>query len=800
MGDAMLATNPWQSNQELVKDIFDCEGKVYTHEKALQEIAYFLLQWPGTQTANAPLEERHSRFVQVIGGYPSINGRFPLDWPLHPESIRALRLSLYLDTIACSNDTSLRSRILDRDLEYRRDIKIAKSDDEKEELLIAANHECVADLLRGLRLHIGDCKNNTQTLSISEEHFLISLHSLDAQHLVRFWPWEKLATELDTRSRYPTKPPFTKPEGPHIGKLVHKYGKDSDQVLIAKEQLAEWENFEKFNIQVDKLGSLSEVRFEYKFIQTWMYKHWLKCWFDQSDSKGVDSIGQRLLRGLSTVCELAMSRIRQEIISKYGLGVIIVDGGGRISFTVPSEEVRDAKDTIQTAFEKMFLLRIGSGQRLPFLEHDIRQALTCHLPIGKRQEDSKGVPLTSRFLKDGDRPNGNDYQHHLGANFVRQCMPPRRIYQFNKDQENPIPEIDHISPTECKFCNCDDDIEWPNVAKRMKNHEYQICMMHRLLFFIGTNQRIRDSILRLPLTQMGYNIGTQGKSDSENLRRVHSIATLDGNSFGIFFQQDRQANNDLHEFDIVRRRSFRFNVKWYQSLHDGFESTTRFGADRVAAWVCAGDDIVLAQYSSKSSDAPMLRFLSKLSESLEKDDEIQQQVTFAGGLAIRRKPTTTCRAEGCQNPLSEPTHYSEMISCNDPECTTKSKPSGGLRTAVQESIDNEKIAKHLWKTNIQTLGKVEYIEEDGVRKQFDNTLTPSTSDIWFGEKTPSSLIVKETDERNPMESKSNPRKIIVKGIEESQDYDIYIRQLHGGSGQQANTQEEGEVAIQAEEE
>ena len=736
---ADLAANPWRSSQDCLTDV---DG--YTPNMALQDITHFLLEWPGTQTANAELAERHARFVQIIGGYPSINGRFPLDWPLHTDSIKALRLSLYLDTIAGSDDTSLRSRILDRDLKYRRQSRMNDiPEDEAETLLIEANHECVADLLKGLRLYqeaqSEELENSPQPLTSLEEGLLISLHSLDAEQLVHCWPWNELATEFDLHSRYPAEPIDPEPQGSEIAKKVRDFGADSDEVSEVKEQKAKWAKFKHYKQEETEIGSPVQVRFEYKFIQTWMYKHWLKCWHETPDAEGKDSIGQRLLRGLSTVCELAMSRVRQAIISEYGLGAIIVDGGGRISFTVPEGEADNAKESVQNAFDLMFL--IDQKRHLhPYLEHDIQQALQYHLSIGSRSIDSGG-----KEVRDPDRLTLPDFTVNLGESFVRQCMPPRRIYVY-QEGANPDPKINRMITNNCEMCNCS-VTDWASLSKHMKEHQYHMCMMHRLLFVIGTNQRIRDSILRRSDTPMGYNLGSQGKSDAENIRRVHSISTLDGNSFGIFFQQPIQANSTLHEFDITRRRSFRFNATWYQALNEAFESTKEFGADRIAAWVCAGDDLVLAQYGSRKAsgskdedeagseeeesepntgpDAPMLEFLKKFSESLENYDELQLRLTFAGGLAIRG--------------------------------------DGGIRTAFQDSRRHEAIAKHLWKTKVQNLGEDEYIEEDGVLKVFDNTITLSATDLRFGAnpKKPRSLIVTEEDEREPMMPASEPKMIEI---------------------------------------
>ncbi|MEE2758971.1 MAG: hypothetical protein VYA86_03210, partial [Candidatus Thermoplasmatota archaeon] len=572
----MSALNPWQSKLKL--DAVDG----FTPDKALTQISQFLTDWPGTQTANADLEVRHNRFIQVIGGYPSINGRFPLDMPLHPDSIKALNLSRYLDTISGGEGTSLRSRILDRDIRFKRELQNTDlSPQDREGMLLKTNQACVSDLLKYLRIQDNEDseKELIEPLSNSEERLLISLHSLDATQLLNHWPWDAMAMKIEENHHYCVRFGDSRPTREEGGEIVEEFGHESKEYIQHKNLRKAWDHYVYFEGDV-------EFVFEYAYIKTWMQQHWLQCWSDKQE--GSDSLGQRLMRGLSAICELAISRIRQVIITSYGLGSIVVDGGGRISFTVPHEEVTNAENMVRNAFDRMFLIEESSRER-PYLEHDINQALRYHLNVGNRPVDKE------KRQWGPDRLFYEDYTDNLSPNFVRKSMPPRRFYIYKKGSQPPEPEIESTEIGDCKLCNCTVE-KWATMEKNVRTHEYPMCTMHRLIFVIGTNQRIRDSILRDSEKAMGYGLGKEGKKTVLNRRRVHSVSVIDGNSIGVLFQQDSQAINDLHDFDIRRRRSFRFNSIWFCSLAMALGATREFGADRIAAWVSAGDDLVLAQY------------------------------------------------------------------------------------------------------------------------------------------------------------------------------------------------------------
>ena len=110
----MGAPNPWfkasrpLSSSEILKK----------EEHPLDLIRDFILNWPGEETVKLDDLTRHNRLVQIIAGYPEIDvGRYPLDWPLSSKAAKALRLTLYLDSISSpdeGNSTSLRSALLNK--------------------------------------------------------------------------------------------------------------------------------------------------------------------------------------------------------------------------------------------------------------------------------------------------------------------------------------------------------------------------------------------------------------------------------------------------------------------------------------------------------------------------------------------------------------------------------------------------------------------------------------------------------------------------------------------------------------
>jgi hypothetical protein len=760
-GDAMLAPNPWQHSKRLV----DIDSDLSPAE-VLESITYFLQNWPGDKTVNLELERRHGRFIQIIGGYAVINGRFPLDWPLHYDSSRALRLSRYLDTLTGKRDTSLRSLLLQLDTEHRYEFPAGHdfSPEDEERELRKKNKACVASLLHALRIKEG--RESAPILSNEEERFLTNLHSLDSNHMQENWPWDILnLSQIDYDHDYfsilnePTSPRLSAEEKQSIGELM-KSDETREEGIRRSQINKEWKIFDQSQKPHQSRPKLARVRFEFSHIQTWMNKRWLGGWIgynsladccsgkieseiaeikkheDGCVNKG-DAVGQRFLRGLSAICELSMSRIREYVIRNFGLGSVIIDGGGRIEIAVPEDDVDSAIQIMNSAFEQTFLLSQDPKYRAPYLNRDVREVVRNHI---------------------GKEPKRRDMENFVGRNFVLQNLPPRRCYQVldNVVEGEEKPSIHEGNyDTSCMICCYNktihaknptkpDMIFWRKMnsfAKDNSNNETSLCMMHRLSYSIGTSQRLRDSILRQSSDNDSDNTSMEfqviQKSDTDDLARtalvkraVHSITLLDGNSLGVFFSQIQRNLQNSH--DLLRRTSFRFNSSWYISLSSALSTIGKYGADRIAAWVCAGDDLVIAQYGAKDMSKPMDEFLELLDKELSVEfKEVPYKMTFAGGTALRKRADDGVDLR--------------------------------IRGAYLEAVRLEKIAKCHWKTKAELQYPKYLILPNGKSKEPPVRIEVSGPDIreYKRAEPPFSAIIRKYTSEFSDPEKQKEREIMV---------------------------------------
>lgn len=193
----------------------------------------------------------------------------------------------------------------------------------------------------------------------------------------------------------------------------------------------------------------------------------------------------------------------------------------------------------------------------------------------------------------------------------------------------------------------------------------QICPFHRLLYFLGHDQRLKDSTLRpateplfeefiipelevllrergLPVSGLKAELVARLGDPSGN-RPTTAIARIDANSLGILFgeRHEEEIGDEQTLHDRRRRRCFRFNVHWWQSIQSSVE---RYGiGDRVAAWVTAGDDVVLAEYGFEGDAEEgwgnkLRKTIELLAEKIVFNEELENGVvlSFGAGVAIKR--------------------------------------------------------------------------------------------------------------------------------------------------------------------
>ena len=105
--------------------------------------------------------------------------------------------------------------------------------------------------------------------------------------------------------------------------------------------------------------------------------------------------------------------------------------------------------------------------------------------------------------------------------------------------------------------------------------------------------------------------------------------------------------NENYYLDSTRRRSFRFNSHWWDSLFTSMEKTNLVAGDPIAQWAAAGDDVLLGHYYNMETQdkKPLFNYLKKLSEEIQnlinvelrnaKGNENNLTFSFSGGYLQR---------------------------------------------------------------------------------------------------------------------------------------------------------------------
>ncbi|MBR18123.1 MAG: hypothetical protein CMA87_04130, partial [Euryarchaeota archaeon] len=184
--------------------------------------------------------------------------------------------------------------------------------------------------------------------------------------------------------------------------------------------------------------------------------------------------------------------------------------------------------------------------------------------------------------------------------------PPYRAIEETGFGERLIPPWDE----NCPRCNPELELD-SKEASMIRKGIGGFCWQHRLLHDIGDKQRVRDSAQSQPR----YVDGCPDMEFPPRERKVNAIANIDGNSIGWLLRSSRFDESLEQKLDGIRRRSMRFNANWWLSLSKAIMTQNKKTPDRIACWVSAGDDIVLAAYDS--SDAGVMDSVELLKQMLE---------------------------------------------------------------------------------------------------------------------------------------------------------------------------------------
>ena len=635
--DAKLrAPDPWKSLGEKIDPTSTAHIK---GSEILLDMAEKLGNWPRENTALTDINERHLRFVLTVAGYPEIDvATRPLDWPLNPASVSALEISKRLDDITGARiNTSLRSSILNRDLNMRTN----NQDDNVNE----CHQDCLLLLFARLR-QIDNRSLDDQFFRHEELVLLSKLHSNVKESRDQDWP------DLKKLNQFSVLAPGKRsdfPSGEEIGGLRHSED--------------ETENFEKYKAleksfnRTNKFAinnDLQTITFQFHYVQSWLNK---LRWGDK-----FNGTVQRFTRGYSVILELLTSEVLQRVAKEIGIGSVTIHGGGRVSFLCPKNLVSKMLEKLDSSSEEFLHLNKSEAANSSRLKSTLEKWSRACLEAGQ--------------TRDGGSEKADQKDREEWFKQLRGFLPPISIgvssEEINEPKDrgevvnllNNIPKpvvTQHNRSKDCILCNdmVDSDQEnkidsWMGRLDHSKATK-QVCPSHRLLYFIGNDQRIKDSTLRTGSDQFS------SKKDDGNARKVTSIVMLDGNSLGVIFKEIHNYDTEENKLDRIRRRSFRFNFLWWSSLS---RLLGKYGAgDKLAAWITAGDDVLIAQYESVSSDQTegrIKKFIEELAKEIDVDLDEDRFLSFGAGIAER-------------------------------------EPGSGIISQINRANELEKIAKIIWK-------------------------------------------------------------------------------------------------------
>ena len=301
----MSAPNPWfegsppLSSSEILME----------NEHPLDLIREFILNWPDEETVKLDDLTRHNRLVQIIAGYPEIDvGRYPLDWPLSSKAAKALRLTLYLDSIQSPDGsaTSLRSALLNKAHDIKANLSKSKEnisalrlvnevdskaeDGKSRKEFQAAHRRLLAILLLSIRGL--EQKSPENSFSYQENKLLLAIHSNNQGRIAAFWPRAEMGdiinnkwSEWDEDQKIPTIPPKHRPKKYCMGWLDNR----------------------------DLMNCVNGTRVSVKMRSI---QSWITNWSDKYQKWNDDAA---FIRGASAILESVMSRFRYNIIQKYGV-------------------------------------------------------------------------------------------------------------------------------------------------------------------------------------------------------------------------------------------------------------------------------------------------------------------------------------------------------------------------------------------------------------------------------------------------------------------------------------------------
>lgn len=664
--------HPWLDGEQRFSEV-DLVWQDPDHATPFSAMADLIGNWPGSpQTSECPIQERHSRLMQIIAGYPEVYaGRRPLDAPLHPRSRIAFKLSSFIDRIGVPSSYewhSLRTALLLYDTIKVGEIREKQNNDHHKKILHT--------MMKHLRMN---------TKYIDTNNAITGYHEVDPH------PDEvKFLTLLHSQHQEPRA-------------LWPIAGGDNGVVLNFNDYMFPNDDDTYAFILGKEKSEFKEHEFKFMRIQTWLNR-WAQPFNETSPLN--PNVSSNLLVGASVMLESTFGKLRSQVIAQHGAGSLIVDGGGRMTY-LSQMDVEEQREWFINKLGSVLLL--DNEHPHPYQniiqksmeDYGKRAKLFIKQHIDNHNEDltdrKERIEFKNLFHQSGKsqgKPNRQMFEFLLRSEYIVGCMP--ELSEFT-------PESDSWEKESCVLCN---NLEHQSSKFRAPNDildaGHYVCVFHYLIFYIGKQAKLRynsraDVFKQLPQPQQ------------LEKKEVNQIVKFDGNSIGGWFskpytgykapgpwndkkkgkkhernlwliEKNKDAINDYwmkHKNEILnigrkdnkdvlsdqalsqiqleapegwggfesrklkilrrvfniqrtqpllrkQRRSFHFNAVWWSALQENLH--------QAVPWVLAGDDITLV--SSSSEPDVFHNMLTALHHTLMNEFQ-QTPITFAGGVCTR---------------------------------------------------------------------------------------------------------------------------------------------------------------------
>ena len=604
MEEAVPAPNPWTADAKQLPG--DCAP--LDPAGILDRIRRFLRGWPGLVTSLLEDDERHSRLIQTIAGYAFTESSFgsknktaptPFDTPLDIQGISSFELTLALDSIKSVNSTSsLWTEILE--YEYKHGGPIPNVPDTDRTIMV------LALLFVGLGEKPPLTKKERPQLSRAAQSLLAEIFSYTNEGLSK---WGKVISRMrnvpiegfDVDDGFVSRTSEFKriqswmdeilPNKKRNPGLSQRYVRGGSSLINACLSSIRSKSHEMnySNILIDGGGRIvQKQRSKRRGSGYSPHGGALQSLF------GLEAL--ELAEIESSAINKYQDKAREERLSlgdsNYGEHHLLNNSEGIIQAICPLSSTY----LNENADPNTVLEETSSGWRKTV--HEAEETENTIESIVAEANDrilktfrivDNNTPNRSVVIWDIDDDAEMKMTHIYGGSYSEE-VPARMLETMELRPRKIVPWDDG-----CPRCNADlpmDSSE--NNITRLKGSGY--CFGHQLLHSIGDRQRTRDSSLRQPSARREVD-GGDDPLFPDLQRTVVSIARIDGNSIGWILNPTRFDDSGHGISDSIRRRSMRFNAHWWISLSKALHEVNDVTPDKVACWVSAGDDIMLAEYS-----------------------------------------------------------------------------------------------------------------------------------------------------------------------------------------------------------